>query len=183
MIPNDSKDYYPTPPALAAELLAGLEIDGHSIKYAGGPILEPSAGSGDLARAIEKAAGIAYNSDGTRDKYRPGNDYLLEALQLDCIEKSAALRATLKENGFRVIHDDFLTFTPRAHYKAIIMNPPFSEGARHLLHALHIMERGGEVRCILNAETIRNPCTNERKELAALLAKYNARIKIGRAHV
>ena len=65
MIPNDSKDYYPTPPALAAELLAGLKIDGHSIEYAGGPILEPSAGSGDLARAIEKAAGIAYNSNGT----------------------------------------------------------------------------------------------------------------------
>lgn len=177
MIPNDSKDYYPTPPALAAELLAGLKIDGHSIEYAGGPILEPSAGSGDLARAIEKAAGIHYNSDGTRDDYySTNNKYRLDALQLDCIEQSAALRATLKENGFRVIHDDFLTFTPRAHYKAIIMNPPFSEGARHLLHALHIMERGGEVRCILNAETIRNPCTNERKELAALLAKYNARI-------
>ena len=177
MIPNDSKDYYPTPPALAAELLAGLKIDGHSIEYAGGPILEPSAGSGDLARAIEKAAGIAYNSDGTRDDYySTGNKYRLDALQLDCIEKSADLRAVLKENGFRVVHDDFLTFTPRAHYKAIIMNPPFSEGARHLLHALHIMERGGEVRCILNAETIRNPCTNERKELAALLAKYNARI-------
>ena len=177
MIPNDSKDYYPTPPALAAELLAGLKIDGHSIEYAGGPILEPSAGSGDLARAIEKAAGIHYNSDGTRDDYySTNNKYRLEALQLDCIEQSAALRATLKENGFRVIHDDFLTFTPRAHYKAIIMNPPFSEGARHLLHALHIMERGGEVRCILNAETIRNPCTNERKELSALLAKYNARI-------
>lgn len=177
MIPNDSKDYYPTPPALAAELLAGLKIDGHSIEYAGGPILEPSAGSGDLARAIEKAAGIRYNSDGTRDDYySTGNKYRLDALQLDCIEKSADLRAVLKENGFRVVHDDFLTFTPRAHYKAIIMNPPFSEGARHLLHALHIMERGGEVRCILNAETIRNPCTNERKELAALLAKYNARI-------
>ena len=52
MIPNDSKDYYPTPPALAAELLAGLKIAGHSIEYAGGPILEPSAGSGDLARAM-----------------------------------------------------------------------------------------------------------------------------------
>lgn len=117
-----------------------------------------------------------YNKAIETKSSRPGNDYLLDALQLDCIEQSAALRATLKENGFRVIHDDFLTFTPRAHYKAIIMNPPFSEGARHLLHALHIMERGGEVRCILNAETIRNPCTNERKELAALLAKYNARI-------
>ena len=172
MIPNDSKDYYPTPPALAAELLSGLEIE-----HTGGPILEPSAGSGDLARAIEKAAGIRYNSDGTRNDYHnTNNKYRLDALQLDCIEQSAALRATLKQGGFRVIHDDFLTFTPRAHYKAIIMNPPFSEGARHLLHALHIMERGGEVRCILNAETIRNPCTNERKELAALLNKYNARI-------
>lgn len=178
MIPNDSKDYYPTPPALAAELLACLKIDGHSIEYAGGPILEPSAGSGDLARAIEKAAGIHYNSDGTRNDYyySTNNKYRLDALQLDCIEQSAALRATLKQGGFRVVHDDFLTFTPRAHYKAIIMNPPFSVGARHLLHALHIMERGGEVRCILNAETIRNPCTNERKELAALLTRYSARI-------
>ena len=177
MIPNDSKDYYPTPPALAAELLAGLKIDGHSIEYAGGPILEPSAGSGDLARAIEKAAGCCYIGNKRASDYRANaNNDILTRLQLDCIERSAALRATLKEAGFRVIHDDFLTFTPRAHYKAIIMNPPFSDGARHLLHALHIMERGGEVRCILNAETIRNPCTNERKELAALLNKYNARI-------
>lgn len=170
MIPNDSKDYYPTPPALAAELLAGLKIDGLPLKRAGGPILEPSAGSGDLARAIEKAAGCDEWQRGCHDQR------FIDLLSLDCIEQSAALRATLKENGFRVVHDDFLTFTPHAHYKAIIMNPPFSEGARHLLHALHIMERGGEVRCILNAETIRNPCTNERKELAALLAKYNARI-------
>lgn len=170
MIPNDSKDYYPTPPALAAELLAGLKIDGLPLKRAGGPILEPSAGSGDLARAIEKAAGCDEWQRGRHDQR------FIDLLSLDCIEQSAALRATLKENGFRVVHDDFLTFTPHAHYKAIIMNPPFSEGARHLLHALHIMERGGEVRCILNAETIRNPCTNERKELAALLAKYNARI-------
>ena len=177
MIPNDSKDYYPTPPALAAELLAGLKIDGHSIEYAGGPILEPSAGSGDLARAIEKAAGCWYIGNKRASDYRANaNNDILTRLQLDCIERSADLRAVLKENGFRVIHDDFLTFTPRAHYKAIIMNPPFSDGARHLLHALRIMERGGEVRCILNAETIRNPCTNERKELAALLNKYNARI-------
>lgn len=170
MIPNDSKDYYPTPPALAAELLAGLKIDGQPLKYAGGPILEPSAGSGDLARAIELAAGCNDWRDKRHDKR------FIDLLSLDCIEQSAALRATLKQGGFRVIHDDFLTFTPRAHYKAVIMNPPFSEGARHLLHALHIMERGGEVRCILNAETIRNPCTNERKELAALLTRYNARI-------
>ena len=181
MIPNDSKDYYPTPPELAAELLSGLKIGVLPFDHAAGPILEPSAGSGDLARAIERAAGIRYNADGTRStSYERRDDThnadRLEALQLDCIEVSADLRAVLKERGFRVIHDDFLTFTPRAQYKAIIMNPPFSEGARHLLHALRIMERGGEVRCILNAETIRNPCTNERRGLVSLLQKYGAKI-------
>ena len=83
MIPNDSKDYYPTPPALAAELLAGLKTDGFDLAYAGGPILEPSAGSGALARAIEKSAGIAYNSDGTRDDYQSTNNkYRLEPCSL-----------------------------------------------------------------------------------------------------
>lgn len=173
MIPNDSKDYYPTPPGLAAALCAGL-FDRHE----GGPILEPSAGSGDLARAIEQAAGVHYDADGKREAmyYRYQNADALNRLSLDCVELSGDLRAVLKNNGFRVVHDDFLTFTPHAHYRAIIMNPPFSEGARHLLHALHIMERGGIVRCLLNAETIRNPCTNERKELVALLQKYNAEI-------
>ena len=173
MIPNDSKDYYPTPPALAAELLAGLDLYGK-----GGPILEPSAGSGDLARAIEESAGIHRAADGTRrdDRYSSWNEDRVKKLSLDCVELSSDFRAILKKDGFRVVHDDFLTFQPHTHYRAVVMNPPFSEGARHLLHALHIMERGGEVRCILNAETIRNPCTNERKELAALLQKYNARI-------
>lgn len=83
MIPNDSKDYYPTPPALAAELLAGLKIDGHSIEYAGGPILEPSAGSGDLARAIEKAAGCDEWQRGRHDQR------FIDLLSLDCIEQSS----------------------------------------------------------------------------------------------
>lgn len=174
MIPNDSKDYYPTPPELAATLCAGL-FD----RYEYGPILEPSAGSGDLARAIERAAGVRYDhATGKRlDKCNArDNAATLKALALDCIELSADFRAVLKNNGFRVVHDDFLAFTPHTHYRAIVMNPPFSEGARHLLHALHLMERGGIVRCLLNAETIRNPCTNERKELVALLQKYGAEI-------
>ena len=96
MIPNDSKDYYPTPPALAAELLAGLKIDGHSIEYAGGPILEPSAGSGDLARAIEKAAGCWHIGNKRASDYRANaNNGILTRLQLDSIAQSAAHRAPL----------------------------------------------------------------------------------------
>ena len=50
-------------------------------------------------------------------------------------------------------------------YQTIIMNPPFHDGAKHLLKALAILADGGEIACILNAETIRNPYTNERKAL------------------
>ena len=45
------------------------------------------------------------------------------------------------------------------------MNPPFHDGAKHLLKALNILAAGGEIACILNAETIRNPYSNERKDL------------------
>ena len=76
-----------------------------------------------------------------------------------------------------MVHDDFLTFRPCKKYAAIVMNPPFSAGAAHLLKALDVMKDGGKIRCLLNAETIRNPCTNERKELAAQLEKLNATVK------
>ena len=40
------------------------------------------------------------------------------------------------------------------------MNPPFSEGDKHLLKAINIMKNGGQIVCILNAETIKNPYSN-----------------------
>ena len=59
----------------------------------------------------------------------------------------------------------------------IFMNPPFSNGAAHLLKALDIMKDGGKIRCLLNAETLRNPYTNERKELAKRLEELHAAVK------
>ena len=97
--------------------------------------------------------------------------------ELDCIELSSDFRAVLKKDGFRVVHDNFLTFRPTTKYAAIVMNPPFSAGAAHLLKALDVMQDGGKVRCLLNAETLRNPCTNERKELAAKLEELHATVK------
>ena len=72
---------------------------------------------------------------------------------------------------------NFLTFRPTTKYAAIVMNPPFSAGAARLLKALDVMQDGGKVRCLLNAETLRNPCTNERKELAAKLEELHATVK------
>ncbi|MBB0996339.1 DUF4942 domain-containing protein, partial [Dietzia maris] len=64
-----------------------------------------------------------------------------------------------------------------AQYDAVVMNPPFSAGAAHLLKALDLMKRGGEVVCLLNAETIKNPYTNERKTLVAKLDALGASIE------
>ena len=86
-------------------------------------------------------------------------------------------RRYLEAAEVHIVHDDFLTFQSRKNYDLIIMNPPFSEGDRHLLKALKIAQQsGGEVRCILNAETLRNPYTNTRKALAAKLAELDADI-------
>jgi hypothetical protein len=57
------------------------------------------------------------------------------------------------------------------------MNPPFSNGDRHLLKALDIQKDGGDIVCLLNAETIRNPYTETRKHLLRILNRYGAEIE------
>lgn len=75
----------------------------------------------------------------------------------------------------RIVHDNFLTFNSRKRYSLIVMNPPFSNGDAHLLHAIEIQSRhGGLIRCVLNAETILNPYTNRRKVLRAKLQELGA---------
>lgn len=79
--------------------------------------------------------------------------------------------------GVKIVHDDFLTYQAYKEYQLIIMNPPFSDGDKHLLKALEIQRYGGCVVCLLNAETIRNPYTETRKHLVSLLKKYDASIE------
>ena len=88
-----------------------------------------------------------------------------------------AERENRRSISAKVVHDDFLTFPSRKSYNLIVMNPPFADGDAHLLKALEIAERsGGEVRCILNAETILNPYTNRRKVLAQKLQELGAEV-------
>lgn len=76
-----------------------------------------------------------------------------------------------------VVHDDFLTYEAYKKYDLIIMNPPFSCGDKHLLKALNIQKNGGGIICLLNAETIRNPFTESRRQLVKLLNEYNASVE------
>ena len=142
-------NFYPTPKELLRKITSTVQwwkLDG---------ILDPEAGKGDIADYIKSER---------------------SNLVIDCIEINPELQATLKGKGYSVIHDDFLTFVPKYHYDLIIMNPPFDNGATHLLKALSIQKHGGRVICILNAETLRNPYTNERKVLVKELETLNASI-------
>lgn len=80
-------------------------------------------------------------------------------------------------HGIHIVCDDFLKYQPFKHYDLIIMNPPFSEGDKHLLKALEIQKNGGAIVCLLNAETVRNPYTKTRQELVQKLREYNAQIE------
>lgn len=81
------------------------------------------------------------------------------------------------EDGIHIVHDDFLTYTPFKSYDLIIMNPPFSNGDKHLLKALKMQSKGGKIVCLLNAETLRNPCTETRRELLKQLYAANANVE------
>lgn len=158
---NARKNFYPTPPALADKLMQGIDWNFAQ------SVLEPSAGKGDLARV---AANKMYNARRGFPVYdEHSKQEALEQADIDCVEIDSFLRSQLENTGFRVVHDDFLTFETQKRYDLILMNPPFDRGAEHLLHALELIEHGGTVRCILNAETIRNPCTPARQRLLKAL--------------
>ena len=157
---TENKDFYPTPQTLINEMLSGL--DWKMIHT----ILEPSAGKGNIVDTLKKKQGDI------------NSRYITNKLDIDCIEKDQNLKAILKEKGYRVVYNDFLTYDTMKEYDLIIMNPPFSNGSKHLLKALQMQQRnGGAIICLLNAETLKNECTNERIILNRMLQEYNADIR------
>lgn len=163
-LPKTDSEFYPTPRKLCGEMI-GL-IDWKNVYT----ILEPSAGKGDIVDAIKKYCEYGYGKKLT-------HHYSDKRIDVDCIEIDENLRYVLSGKQYRVVHDDFMTYNTQKRYDLIIMNPPFSVGAKHLLRAIEMQREGGQIVCLLNAETIRNPFTAERKLLANRIEKYGAKVK------
>lgn len=163
-LPEADRAFFPTPPEIAGKLFAGIDWRGVST------ILEPSAGKGDLLNYAKKVS-VGRSYQGYKIRLNERN------LDIDCVEIDPDLQHILVGKGYRVVHDDFLTFRTRKQYDLIIMNPPFDKGELHLLQALALCENGGQVACVLNAETVRNPYTNSRKALMKALRRYDAQIR------
>ena len=182
---GDNEDFYPTPQAVAGRMLALVQwdelVDGCYVPLVES-ILEPSAGKGDLLDALMNFSNVhKYDFDiHTKLKRTPkwGKSPEQARKLIDCIESDTNLRGILKDKGYRVVDDDFLTFRSHKKYDLILMNPPFSDGDEHLLKALSLVKPyGGQIVCLLNAETIRNPYTNQRKMLLKELSKYGAKFE------
>ena len=83
--------FYPTPETIANKMLEGIDFTFIQT------VLEPSAGKGDLIAAVQKANGS--------NKY----SYNYHSIDIDAVELDPNLRALLKGNEIRVVHDNFLT--------------------------------------------------------------------------
>jgi hypothetical protein len=158
---KDNADFYPTPKNLINKMLS--KIDFRTIRS----VLEPNGGKGDLIEAIQEKFKYTLSSYNRKEK----------KFDIDTIELDQNLQYILKGKNLRLVHDDFLTYSTYKKYDLICMNPPFSQGDKHLLKAIELQQAGGKIVCILNSETLKNPYSNYRKELINQLEKYNATIE------
>lgn len=145
---NDDLQFYPTPPSLSRK--AWDKFQNREFTR----VLEPSAGDGAL---------LAEN---------PWmSEYHRRSAPVDCVEIDVTKHPVLRDKGFNVVGVDFMQFGSGAIYSHILINPPFAEGAKHVLKAWDIAF-DAEIVAILNAETCRNVCTRERQLLAKLIEEH-----------
>ena len=107
-----------TPHAVAARMAAALgDVTG--------PILEPSAGTGNLIAALIGAG------------FSPGD--------IVAIEKHGGLATVCADrfDGVTVHCDDFLADDEGARFGAVLINPPFSAVRAHIKHAISALRPGG----------------------------------------
>lgn len=112
--------YYPTPKEIVESIQGylGDQAASDSIK-----VLEPSAGSGNLASVFN-------------------------ANIVDCVEVSPLFCEVLKTKGFiQITNLDFLKFNTNNKYDFIVMNPPYANKRleNHLAHALTMLGENGEL--------------------------------------
>lgn len=149
---TENADFYPTPTDVINTMMLGEDILGKTI-------LEPSAGSGNIVSWLkDNGAGevIACENDNTLQKLLAGKCEL--------------------------IADDFLSVTSDqvSHIDYIVMNPPFSDGIKHIKHAFKIAPAGCIIIALCNSSNLDNRYSSERQELSELVDLYGNSERLGR---
>ena len=117
--------YFPTPRALAAEVVAKADIQ------PGMRVLEPSAGKGSLIDEIHAKIGKVAN--------------------IEAIEPVHSLRSILEAKGHNLVGHDIMEHSDEAGYDRIVMNPPFENGQDidHVRKAYELLKPGGRLVAIM----------------------------------
>jgi len=138
-------EYYPTPGPVIDQLIEGLMIRGRAC-------YEPSAGAGHIVERLIKEG----------------------ASSVLATEKDSDLRSILQTKSVVLLGEDFLKIESHeiSHVDFIIMNPPFSDGARHITHAFNIAPPGCKIRALCNVETLKNSYSKSREELKNIVDSY-----------
>ncbi len=146
----NENEFYPTPSHVIELMCEGLKIEGKTI-------LEPSAGKGDIVNYL-KAQG---------------------ANVLSC-ETNKDLQTILKSKC-DLIGEDFLKLESHqiSHIQAIVMNPPFSNADKHILHAYNIAPAGCKIISLCNIETVKNTRYSSRQELTSIIDNFGQWQDIG----
>lgn len=147
---KSNPNFYPTPNSLIQKMISRIDFD--DVTY----ILEPSAGAGHIVDALNKLHGS-------------------HKMDIKCIEIDPELQTYLRGKKYNVIDSDFLQFNSSLSFDLIIANFPFSDGEHHLLKAIDILF-SGQIVCLLNAETLKNPYSNYRIQLNSKLKELCAEI-------
>lgn len=144
------KEFYPTPEHVIDIMLNGINLDGKVV-------LEPSAGKGDIVRYC--------NERGAR---------------VIACEKNKQL-SQLCANDAEMIGSDFFEVTREqvSHVDFIIMNPPFSNADRHILHAYEIAPNNCQIIALCNYETVNNSSYNRRRQLSTLIKNHGSSMNLG----
>lgn len=156
-------EFYPTPEAVIHRM-----VKPYADILPTATILEPSAGSGAIVDYITTKGVDKPYTNGRGETYKIQMTAKKEKIYT--CEHNPELQLILQGKGYRIVAEDFLTYVPDTRYNLIILNPPFASGSKHLLHAWDIL-KNGDIACLLNAETVRNPCTKERERLKAIIAE------------
>lgn len=141
-VPSKDLAYYPTPDDAADELVSYLRV------YRGMKILEPSAGTGSLIRALRRkiANGSPY--------LRPENQVSESDISVDAVEIHGGRADQLRrrEGDFcSVTVANFLNVRRFPIYDAVLCNPPFAgtHCMAHVVAAVDHLKPGGQLVAIL----------------------------------
>ncbi|HEX5426565.1 MAG TPA: hypothetical protein VFW94_23660 [Candidatus Acidoferrales bacterium] len=115
---------FPSPPAVVKRLVEKADIT------AGMLVLEPSAGSGNIAREV-----LRYTD------------------RLHCFEIDETHCRELSQIAKSIHKADFLSIEPCAEYDRVVMNPPYAKQAdiRHVLHAMKFLVPCGKLASVMSA--------------------------------